>query len=204
MDQFHLKKLSHAKELFNLISRPQHLLLKVGSILPTKNPVRLSPFRIPLKDPQNYLDEGIFYATLYLSSRIQMESRDEKQKIEQSRNGLYAFKRELIHYYEKNFQEVPDETQHLFIETHPSNPNEEKKISVYQIPKEVLSFDNVKERPRSPGPKNSFGSGLLLIKKTDYSLPTSASKYEWNLKDSLTLAKKEKSFIMELGSLVQL
>lgn len=198
LNQFHINETKEGLEIEQFAKSRDHVFVKVGEIRETDLDLKDTPLK-PFFSPndQNFFDDNVFYVTLYIEPDISNDFVLDQDKVDMSILGVRKFREEMIHLYQSRFTEVtkPESSERVFLSVDQDN----KKAHFYHIPNNIITFSNVRERPRKPGPNNSYGSGLLLIKKVEYEIDSDAkiTKVE-NLKN------RTKTWMLEIGSLVQL
>lgn len=218
INDFLLNETSLGRDLDKYVSNPENVVIKVGEIRSTNENFKIHPFQkfeVPnISDespfsitPQEFINRGLFYATLYITPAIQNESNSEEEKILKSSDGLRSLRKELVSLYGQIFQRIGSKNGMKFMQRESCDGSLTKqcRLTIYQIPNDIFFFADARKRPRIQGPKNSFSSGLLLVKKIEYFAPPSSKNTK--IIDFADIEKKwsrGSTRIFEFGSLVKL
>jgi len=218
INDFVLNETSLAHELESYISDPENVTIKVGEIRATTDKFDVLPFPkfyVPASastsnignSPQEFIDRGLFYATLYITPSAQNESSSEEEQIFKSADGLRSLRKELVSLYRRTFQQIKSKDGITFIHVESSDGalTKQRRVTVYQLPEDIFFFVDARKRPRIQGPKNGYSSGLFLVKRIEYFARVSSEKA--SIQDLAEIEKKwtrGPTRIFEFGSIVKL
>lgn len=224
LNGFLFDETSEGEKLESFVRSPENVLVKAGYIRSTHEDFTLHPLptleipKQPLVDGklevsrQEYLDGGLVYSTLYITSKNPIGAGlPEAEKIKKSADSLRSLREELESLYTKSFSKVTlknsKDDSDIFIQKYPCEGGLTQvcHATIYFLPKDILFFSNARERPRPQGPPNSFGSGLFLIRRIDYThQKTKRARVVDDQRTIQTTWKRSETRVFELGSLVQL